>query len=268
MKPIWRDQARKMLRFERKALARVTKVVAVSERDAQRFERSYGLQGVETIPTGVELDRFVWRQPDGQRRVVFAGSMDSAANIDGIDWLLEDVWPRVIERAPDARMTVVGKSPPAHLVRKASNVRGVEFTGRVAEVAPYLSGADAFVIPLRVGGGTRMKAYEAMASGVPVVSTAVGIEGLGLLAGVHYLEADSGQDFAEAILLLISDPLLGRETSRRARSFVDEHASHLAAAKRFEEICLRAAGLLPRIEAEVGGGTARPVSQLISAASK
>ena len=268
MKPIWRDQARKMLRFERKALARVTKVVAVSERDAQRFERSYGLQGVETIPTGVELDRFVWRQPDGQRRVVFAGSMDSAANIDGIDWLLEDVWPRVIERAPDARMTVVGKSPPAHLVRKASNVRGVEFTGRVAEVAPYLSGADAFVIPLRVGGGTRMKAYEAMASGVPVVSTAVGIEGLGLLAGVHYLEADSGQDFAEAILLLISDPLLGRETSRRARSFVDEHASHLAAAKRFEEICLRAAGLLPRIEAEVGGGTARPVSPLISAASK
>ena len=87
MKLIWRDQARKMLRFERKALAQVTKVVAVSERDAQRFERNYGLQGVETIPTGVELERFVWRQPDGQRRVVFAGSMDSAANIDGVDWL-------------------------------------------------------------------------------------------------------------------------------------------------------------------------------------
>jgi glycosyltransferase involved in cell wall biosynthesis len=113
-----------------------------------------------------------------------------------------------------------------------------------------------------------MKAYEAMACGAPVVSTAVGIEGLGLRASVHYLEADSGHDFAEAILLLISNPILGRETSRRARSFVDEHGSHLAGAKRFEEICLRAAGLLPRIAAEVGGGAARPVSQLMSAASK
>ena len=268
MKPIWRSQARKMLSFERDALAGATKVVAVSERDAQRFERSYGLQGVETIPTGVELERFPWREPQGQRRVVFAGSMDSAANIDGVEWLLDHVWPRVVEQVSDARMTVVGKSPPAHLVRKVSDVRGVEFTGRVAEVAPYLSGADAFVIPLRVGSGTRMKAYEAMASGVPVVSTSVGIEGLGLLAGVHYLEADSGQDFAEAILRLISDPLLGREISCRARSFVDEHASHLAAAKRFEEICLRAAGLLPRIETEVGGGTPRPVCQLTSVVSK
>lgn len=268
MKALWRSQARKMLRFERKALSRATRVVAVSERDAQRFECSYGLGGVETIPTGVELERFVWREPQGQRRAVFAGSMDSAANIDAVEWLLDQVWPRVVGQVPDARMTVVGKSPPAQLIRKASEATGFEFTGRVSEVAPYLSGADAFVIPLRVGGGTRMKAYEAMAAGAPVVSTSVGIEGLGLQAGQHYLEAENQEDFAKAIVRLISDPGLGRELSRRARSYVDKHASHLAAAERFEDICLRAAGLQPRGEAKVEGAAEQPMPRMISAVSK
>ena len=96
----------------------------------------------------------------GQRRVVFAGSMDSAANIDGVRWLLTTIWPSVMQRVRDARLVVVGKRPPAELLRLGETPSGVEFTGRVPEVGPYLSGADAFVIPLRVGGGTRMKAYR------------------------------------------------------------------------------------------------------------
>lgn len=238
MRPIWRQQARKMERFEREVLLRADGVVAVAERDARRFAAQYGLSEAQTIPTGVELDRFTWHAPLGQRRAVFAGSMDSEANIDGVRWLLTAIWPQVLQQARDARLIVVGKRPPAELQRLGSSLPGVEFTGRVPEVAPYMSGADAFVIPLRVGGGTRIKAFEAMAAGAPVVSTAVGVEGLGLEAGHHYLQADEPQAMADAIVRLLTDSALGQRMSADARAHVDEHASHRAAARRFEDICM------------------------------
>jgi len=238
MRTIWRQQARKMERFERDVLQRVDGVVAVAERDAQRFAEVYGLRGVQTIPTGVELEKFTWSAPRGQRRVVFAGSMDSAANIDGVRWLLTAIWPSVIQRVDDAKLVIVGKRPPAELQRLGDAVPGVDFTGRVPDVAPYLSGADAFVIPLRVGGGTRMKAYETMAAGAPLVSTAIGVEGLGLEDGRHYLRADDPVTMADAISRLLTDDTLRQRVSVDARAFVDGHASHRAAARRFEEICI------------------------------
>jgi glycosyltransferase involved in cell wall biosynthesis len=238
MRPIWRQQARKMERFERDVLRRVDGVIAVAERDAQRFAEAYGLRGVQTIPTGVELEKFIWHAPQGQRRVVFAGSMDSAANIDGVRWLLTAIWPSVLQRVRDARLVIVGKRPPADLQRLADAVPGVEFTGRVPDVGPYLSGADAFVIPLRVGGGTRMKAYEAMAAGAPVVSTTIGTEGLGLEEGRHYLRADDPDKMAVAISDLLTDAAQRQRVSADARAFVDEHASHRAAARCFEDICM------------------------------
>lgn len=237
MRLIWRQQARKMARFEGDVLRRADGVVAVAERDAQRFASQYGLHGAQTIPTGVDLDGFAWQAPQGAGRVVFAGSMDSEANIDGVRWLLESVWPAVVEKARDARLVIVGRRPPDELLRLGSARPGVEFTGRVAEVAPYLQGADAFVIPLRVGGGTRMKAFEAMAAGAPVVSTTIGIEGLGAQSGRHYLRADDAGDMASAILRLLADPALGQGLSVAARQYVDENGSFRAAAARFEAIC-------------------------------
>jgi glycosyltransferase involved in cell wall biosynthesis len=242
MRLVWRNQAAKMIRFEREALKRATSVVAVSERDAQRFEQSYGVPRVQFIPTGVDLERFRWEEPKGLKRIVFTGSMDSAANIDGVEWLLDEIWPRVQERVPEARMIIVGKSPPGSLVRKALGVKGAELTGRVPDIVPYLAGADAFVIPLRVGGGTRMKVYEAMAAGVPVVSTSIGVEGLGLEAERHFLAADTSEAFAEAVIRLILDRSLGCQLSRQARTFLDMQAPSTSAARRFEQICFDAMG--------------------------
>lgn len=254
MRPIWRQQARKMERFERDVLRRADGVVAVADRDAQRFAEAYGLRGAQTIPTGVELDKFVWHAPQGQRRVVFAGSMDSAANIDGVRWLLTAVWPAVVQKVRDAKLVIVGKRPPADLQRLADAVPGVELTGRVPEVAPYLCGADAFVIPLRVGGGTRMKAYEAMAAGAPLVSTAIGVEGLGLEDGRHYLRADDAGAMADAVHSLLTDPERRQRISVEARAFVDEHASHRAAARRFEDICAAVARSVEGATARGGAG--------------
>lgn len=240
MKWVWRQQARKMKHFEADVLKRAERVVAVAERDAQRFSESYGIDDAQTIPTGVELERFPWREPQGSGRVVFAGSMDSAANIDGVQWLLDNVWPQVVRQRPAAQLVIVGKKPPDELVRQGDALRGVQFTGRVPDVVPYMAGADAFVIPLRVGGGTRMKAFEAMAAGAPLVSTELGVEGLDLVAGRHYLSADDASTMTAAIVRLLDDVLLRQRLSTDGRRHVEQHASHRAAAQRFESICLAA----------------------------
>lgn len=237
---LWSSQYRKMARFESQVLTRFDKVIAVSERDAHQFGQRYGVQGAEAIPTGVDLDFFSWElAPEVDvahpPRVVFTGSMDWAANIDGVQHFLKQVWPLVLRQCPAARFVVVGRNPPAAL-RAMSNAQ-VEFTGFVDDVRPHVRSAHAFVIPLLVGGGTRIKAFEAMAMGCPVVSTAIGIEGLGASADQHYLLGDSAEAMAEAVVALLSQPAQREALSRRARGFVEAHFGHRRVARVFEDIC-------------------------------
>lgn len=237
---LWRDQLRRMERFERETLARFDAVVAVSDRDAAWFREGLGIERVEVIPTGVDTDYFPWSPPgdaDGTNRVVFTGSMDWLANIDAMEWFLGEVWGRLARQAPEATMKVVGRNPPASLIAKAA---AWEFTGFVDDVRPHVLGSSVYVIPLRVGGGTRIKAFEAMAMGCPVVSTAIGIEGLPLEPGRHYLRADTAADFADAVVRLLRDPELRLALSREARRYVEERFSFRRAAGAFEEICRRA----------------------------
>jgi glycosyltransferase involved in cell wall biosynthesis len=166
--------------------------------------------------------------------------MDWDANIDGIRFFLSEVWPRVQAARPEARFTIVGRHPPAALVEQARALRGVTFTGLVPDVRPFVRDAHVFVIPLRVGGGTRIKAFEAMAMGCPVVSTAIGIEGLDVRPDEHFLLADSAADQATAVLRLLGDDALRGALSQRARQRVEDQFGHRVAAGVFEQICLRA----------------------------
>lgn len=236
---LWASQAAKMRRFEREALARFTRVVAVSERDAKMFEKNDGLKTARAIPTGVDLDFFSWQAPaHGRPTVVFTGSMDWEANVDGIRFYIDEVWPRVLARVPNAQLRVVGKNPPASLVQR--NLTGVSFTGFVDDVRDHARDAQAFVIPLRVGGGTRIKAFEAMAMGLPVVSTSIGIEGLDVDDGTHFLRADGAQALADATLKLIADGDLRLKLSRAARALVEERFGHRVAADVFGRILVEA----------------------------
>jgi glycosyltransferase involved in cell wall biosynthesis len=236
---LWNSQAAKMRRFEREALGRFTRVVAVSERDAKKFAAD-GLTTARAIPTGVDLDFFSWQAPaDGAPVVVFTGSMDWEANVDGIRFYIEDVWPRVRAQVPNAQLRVVGKNPPPSLVQR--NVPGVSFTGFVDDVRDHARDAQAFVIPLRVGGGTRIKAFEAMAMGLPVVSTTIGIEGLDVDHGTHFLRADGADELASATLKLIADGALRLKLSRAARELVEDRFGHRVAADVFGRILLEAA---------------------------
>lgn len=242
---LWRSQLRKMMRFEGHALRRFQRVIAVSERDAKAFKDEYGVPDAEAIPTGVDLDFFAWQLPpsvNAQRppRVVFTGSMDWQANIDGVQFFLDDVWPRVLAVRPDAHFVVVGRNPPPSLVAAARRQRQVEFTGFVDDVRPYAQAAQAFVIPLRVGGGTRIKAFEAMAMGCPVVSTTIGMEGLDAEPGNHFLQHDDPGSMADAVVQLVGDAELRNRLSRDARALVEARFGHREAARAFEGICRRA----------------------------
>ena len=173
-----------MARYEQQLLRRFRAVVAVAERDRAYFQENYGATNVSVIPTGVELDYFNWVETppldsSDAGTLVFTGSMDWMANIDAIEFFMDQVWPRVARARPNARFVVVGRAPPAALVARAS-ARGLNwtFTGFVDDVRRYVHEAHLYVIPLRVGGGTRIKVYEAMAMGCPVVSTRIGVEGL------------------------------------------------------------------------------------------
>lgn len=244
MRRVWASQQRKMQRFEAEMLARFTSVVAVSERDAAHFRSQLGLRSVEVIPTGVDLDFFEWHAPPpltGQTppTVVFTGSMDWAANIDGVQFFMAEVWPRVRAQLPHARFVVVGRRPPPALVEQGRGV-GVSFTGFVDDVRAHVHAAQVFVIPLRVGGGTRIKAFEAMAMGCPVVSTSIGIEGLDVTEDEHYLRRDSAPQQADAIVQLLSDASLRLALSQRARQCVEKRFGHVVAAAAFERIGLRA----------------------------
>jgi glycosyltransferase involved in cell wall biosynthesis len=241
---LWGNQYRKMRRYEQRVLARFDMIVAVSERDRSFFEAEYKTATpCRTIPTGVDTEFFGHRLPDGRSQVVFCGSMDWLANIDAMEFFFDNVWPAVRHEVPQARMRVVGRSPPNSLVRRICSLAPEwEFTGFVNDIRDHVTGADAFVIPLRVGGGTRIKAFEAMAMGSPVISTTIGVEGLPLESGVHYMRADTPQDLAASVVTLLKQKRTRDDISIAARNLVQEQYGFRRAARQFEQICLEAIG--------------------------
>jgi glycosyltransferase involved in cell wall biosynthesis len=238
LRAVWADQYRKMRRFEERALKRFDVVVAVSDRDAAKFVSEYEVPDPVVIPTGVDLDYFAYASPKRGRDVVFLGSMDWLANQEGVSWFMDAVWERIAGAVPDARCTVVGRSPPKTLMQEARRRNlNWRFTGFVDDVRPFVQGSAVSVIPLRVAGGTRLKVYEAMAMGSPVVSTAIGVEGLPVEPGHHYLEANDASAFAEAVIRLLGDHEKRAGISLAARSYVERHCSYSVAARAFESGC-------------------------------
>ncbi len=236
---IWRDQYRKMHSFEKDVLSKFDSVIAVSERDCEFFRAEYGTSNCGVIPTGVDTEFFSYKPPVHDRQVVFCGSMDWMANIDGIDWFFDEVWPLIRQRVPDATMKVVGRTPPDAMVSRISSAAPEwQFTGFVDDVREHICGAAAFVIPLRVGGGTRIKAFEAMAMGTPVVSTSIGIEGLPVSNGEHFLAADEPAGFAEQVAALLDDGAARQRISESARQLVEDRYGFRRAAEVFEELCI------------------------------
>lgn len=241
MRALWKNQHAKMRSFERRSLPRFDVVVAVSDRDSNVFAKEYGVHGSWVIPTGVDLDYFGYQPPTRDRDIVFCGSMDWLANQEAMTYFMDEIWERIVAQVPDARMTVIGRAPPRSLVERAAR-RGFawSFTGFVDDVRPHMHGAAVSVIPLRVGGGTRLKVFESMAMGSPVVSTTIGVEGLELREGQHYLCADEPQAFANTVVTLLRDARRRIAVAEEARKYVEQRFSYVVAARSFEQACERA----------------------------
>ena len=246
MRFLYSDQGRKMMTYEQAVLQSCDEVIAVTERDRDFFLNQLGIKHVSTIPTGVDLVEFAYRpQKDsgngsGRQTLVFVGSMDWRGNIDAVTYFMDHVWPILSQRRNDLEFTVVGRNPPQHLVERAKE-RNLPwaFTGFVDDVRDYVYRSQVYVIPLRVGSGSRIKAYQAMAMGCPVISTSIGMEGLPARDREHYLRADTPSDFAKAILALLDSPKMRQGLSERAHRFVADQFSADRTSKEFERICLR-----------------------------
>ncbi len=232
----------KMRRFEFERAGRFDHVMTVSDADRKSFARFIPPERVSVLPTGVDLGYFqpaALRETDDQ--LVFTGSMDWLPNEDGIVWFAREVLPLVRRARPKTALKVVGRDPTSQVQRLARETPAIELTGRVPDVRPHLASAAVYVVPLRVGGGTRLKIYEAMAMGKAVISTHVGAEGLPVKHEEHLLLADEPEEFARAVVRLLEDAALRRRLGQAAREFVASRYGWPAVAKTCREILARVA---------------------------
>ena len=240
------QQWRRMLRFERDALARFDLVLAVSEADRATFGRLHpdALRApVHVVQTGVDTGYFTppAEAPD-RAHLVFTGSMDWLPNEDGMTYFCREILPRIRQLEPGVTLSIIGRSPtPA--VRRLAEDHGIEVTGRVDDVRPHIARGAVYVVPLRIGGGTRLKIFEAMSMGKAVVSTTVGAEGLPVTPGRDIVIADEPARFAQSVVHLIRDAAARRHIESAARRVVVERYDWSAVALDFEEALLRASGL-------------------------
>jgi glycosyltransferase involved in cell wall biosynthesis len=236
----FRIQTGKMEDYERKVCRAVKHVIAVSDVDAARMTEMFGIHNVSAIPTGVDVDYFA---PHGDASpvsdIVFCGSMDWLPNVDAAVYFLGEIWPLIREALPDATFTIAGRSPDARVLKAAQGIDGVRVTGTVDDIRPYLWGSKISVVPIRIGGGTRLKIYECMAAGVPVVSTEIGAEGLRCIDGEDIVLAGDPGAIAGACIRLLKDPLARAAIARTARERVQREFSWEAVSWQLEEILER-----------------------------
>ena len=234
-----RSQWRKMVKFEREMCQFFDSVVAVSIEDREQIKKEYAASEVFDVPTGVDIDFFTpsGREEVDPHNVVFTGSMDWLPNEDGIRYYTEQILPIIRRSIPEASLTVVGRNPYASLLELSKKDSLIYVTGRVEDVRPYMERAAIYIVPLRVGGGTRLKIFEAMAMKKAIVSTTIGAEGLPVSDGHELRIADAPETFAAAVVDLLNNPQMATAMGHQAGETVSAKFGWAGVAQRFTEIC-------------------------------
>jgi len=230
-------QAKRMFAYEKEVCRRVARVIAVSEVDAAQIQEMFGVSPVAHIPTGVDVAHFT---PAAARKasldLVFIGSMDWMANIDGVDYFMEEILPLIRRERPDCNFTVVGRRPTPKIQQYAKDDPRIRVTGTVPDVRPYLWDAAVSIVPLRIGSGTRLKIYESMAAKTPVVSTTIGAEGLEIHPPHDIRIADTPAEFARQCLELLDDANARRSIADAGWELVSSRFSWEQVTRQFESI--------------------------------
>ncbi len=247
-KMMYRMEFRKMFRYERAAVRKFHHVIAVSENDRALMTQWVDGDRVSVVPTGVDLAQY---RPDPAEfdknfdanpldrsapLITFVGAMDWEPNLDGVEYFCGDVWPSIKAEVPQARFRIVGRNPGRRVQKWASIDASIEVTGRVPSVVEHLRQSAVVIVPLRIGGGTRLKIYEAMATAKAVVSTTLGAEGLDVHHGSDIMLADDSESFAHAVIMLLRD--------RELRHRYEKAAAETAARYDWPAIGERFSGIL------------------------
>ena len=215
-KAMYKMEFGKMERYEKIVVRKFHHVVAVSESDRGLMTQWVDGDRVTVVPTGVDLAEFrpAPEAAESGPVVTFVGAMDWEPNVDGVEYFASEIWPAIKADVPEARLRIVGRNPDRRVKKWASE--SIEVTGRVPSVVEYLHQSAVVIVPLRIGGGTRLKIYEAMATGKAVVSTTIGAEGLEVHHGRDIMLADDPGSFAQAVIMLLRDRELRGRYERAA----------------------------------------------------
>jgi glycosyltransferase involved in cell wall biosynthesis len=233
----FRMQADRMYEYERRVSRASGHIVAVSAIDADEMRKLFGVTRVSEIPTGVNMEYFTPTQAAGPTiDLVFIGSMDWLPNVDGTLYFVREILPLIHRKRPETTLAIVGRTPPPEILELAKQDSRIQVTGTVPDIRPHVWGSKLSVVPLRIGGGTRLKIYESMAARVPVVSTTIGAEGLEINPPDDIRIADTPEAFASECLELLADDKLRNNIADAAWNMVSTRFSWDSVSRCFEQI--------------------------------
>ncbi len=219
--------------YEGRIVREFDAVLAVSDEDRAALSEAAGVvREMTVIPIAIDTDELpVAHRQASARQMTHIGTMYWPPNIDGMLWFINEIYPLVRETLPDSGLDLVGARPPRELVGLKGQVPGLNVTGYVADVNPYLAQCGVFIVPLRAGGGMRVKILEALSRGLPVVTTTLGCEGIAVRHDEHVLIADTPADFAQAVVRVLSDPALAATLARNGRLLIEQTYDYRAACR-------------------------------------
>jgi glycosyltransferase involved in cell wall biosynthesis len=239
----YQNQYRKVRRLEAALDDIYGYVVTVSEDDKRALADSYPADRIVVVENGVDPAAYRTELPvDKRSGVIFTGSLDWYPNIDGLTWFAQSIHQHIIASVPDCRVSIVGRRPASALQATLAGKPGVAVIPDVPQIQPYLHAARVMMVPLRIGGGSRLKILEAMAAGVPVVSTGKGAEGLAVTPGENIIIEDDPRQFAAAVVRLLHDDVLHAEITRRGWELVSSRYSWEQVARPLARLWNRVAG--------------------------
>jgi polysaccharide biosynthesis protein PslH len=224
-------------RYEGEMCRKFDAVIAVSDEDRKLLIEAGAPEDITVIPIAIDTNEqaMVERQPSGPH-IIHIGTMYWPPNIDGINWFLDNVYPLVKQEVQDVRCTLIGARPPESLVQRAQTDASLTVTGYVEDPMPYFRDASMMIVPLLAGGGMRVKILNALAQGIPMVSTTVGCEGIALTPGKEVIIADDPQAFANATIKMLTEVSLNKRIARNGRQTVEQLYDYRNACKPLDEI--------------------------------
>lgn len=237
---------RLLKRYEGQLVRQFDAVLAVSDEDRQALQEAAGqLVEITVIPIAVDTDqvKFIAREAEPSH-ILHIGTMYWPPNIDAMNWFVRQVYPLIRQGRPDVQFDVIGSRPPAELLALNDAGLGINVTGYVEDTTPYQQKAAAMVVPLRAGGGMRVKILNALAEGIPIVSTSLGYEGIEVTPGRDILVGDTPETFAAEVLRVLNDADLGRQLAANGRRLAEEKYDYRQACRPLDDVYARAAARL------------------------